>query len=270
MWRTIEIERWIGERRSSLAGAQDTARDIIRRVRTEGDGALFALAREFDRVEIEALAVSEEEREAAFELVDGRVTEALIQAEARITAFHELQKPPGLWMTEVEPGITLGVRTTPLARIGAYVPGGRAAYPTTALMCTIPARVAGVRSICCCSPPPIQPLTLVALEIAGVDEVYRVGGAQAIAAMAIGTETIAPVQKVVGPGNVYVTAAKQLLQGQVEIDFPAGPSEIAIVADGTADPRFIAADVLAQAEHDPHAAAVLVTTERDLALAVGT
>jgi len=270
MWRTIEIERWIGERRSSLAGAQDAARDIIRRVRTEGDGALFALAREFDRVEIEALAVSEEEREAAFELVDGRVTEALIQAEARITAFHELQKPPGLWMTEVEPGITLGVRTTPLARIGAYVPGGRAAYPTTALMCTIPARVAGVRSICCCSPPPIQPLTLVALEIAGVDEVYRVGGAQAIAAMAIGTETIAPVQKVVGPGNVYVTAAKQLLQDQVEIDFPAGPSEIAIVADGTADPRFIAADVLAQAEHDPHAAAVLVTTERDLALAVGT
>lgn len=270
MWRTIEIERWIGERRSSLAGAQDTARDIIRRVRTEGDGALFALAREFDRVEIEALAVSEEEREAAFELVDGRVTEALIQAEARITAFHELQKPPGLWMTEVEPGITLGVRTTPLARIGAYVPGGRAAYPTTALMCTVPARVAGVRSICCCSPPPIQPLTLVALEIAGVDEVYRVGGAQAIAAMAIGTGTIAPVQKVVGPGNVYVTAAKQLLQGQVEIDFPAGPSEIAIVADGTADPRFIAADVLAQAEHDPHAAAVLVTTERDLALAVGT
>ena len=270
MWRTIEIERWIGERRSSLAGAQDTARDIIRRVRTEGDSALFALAREFDRVEIEALAVSEEEREAAFELVDGRVTEALIQAEARITAFHELQKPPGLWMTEVEPGITLGVRTTPLARIGAYVPGGRAAYPTTALMCTIPARVAGVKSICCCSPPPIQPLTLVALEIAGVDEVYRVGGAQAIAAMAIGTETIAPVQKVVGPGNVYVTAAKQLLQDQVEIDFPAGPSEIAIVADGTADPRFIAADVLAQAEHDPHAAAVLVTTERDLALAVGT
>ncbi len=269
MWRAIEIERWIGERRSSVAGAQDAAQAIIGRVRSEGDRALYALAREFDRVELEALAVTEEEREAAFEVVDARVTEALIEAEARITAFHELQRPPGLWLTEVEPGITLGVRTTPLARIGAYVPGGRAAYPTTALMCTVPARVAGVKSICCCSPPPIHPLTLVALGIAGVDEVYRVGGAQAVAAMALGTETIAPVQKVVGPGNVYVTAAKQLLQGEVEIDFPAGPSEIAIVADGTADPLFVAADVLAQAEHDPHAAAVLLTTDGELAVAVG-
>ncbi len=161
------------------------------------------------------------------------------------------------------------MKTTPLDRIGAYVPGGRAAYPSTALMCTVPARVAGVRSICCCSPPPIHPLTLVALDIAGVGEIYRVGGAQAIAAMALGTESIAPVQKVVGPGNVYVTAAKQLLQDRVEIDFPAGPSEIAIVADATARPEFVAADVLAQAEHDPHAAALLVTTEPALARAVG-
>ena len=161
------------------------------------------------------------------------------------------------------------MKTTPLDRIGAYVPGGRAAYPSTALMCTVPARVAGVRSICCCSPPPIHPLTLVALDIAGVGEIYRVGGAQAIAAMALGTESIAPVQKVVGPGNVYVTAAKRLLQDQVEIDFPAGPSEIAIVADATARPEFVAADVLAQAEHDPHAAALLVTTEPALARAVG-
>ncbi len=269
MWSEIEIERWIGERRSSLAGARDAARTIVERVRTEGDAALYNLARQFDGVELSALAVTEDEFEAAYEAVDGRVAEALVEAEARITAFHELQRPPGLWLSEVEPGITLGVKTTPLARIGAYVPGGRAAYPSTALMCTVPARVAGVRSICCCSPPPIHPLTLVALDIAGVGEVYRAGGAQAIAAMALGTETIAPVQKVVGPGNVYVTAAKQLLQDQVEIDFPAGPSEIAIVADATATPAYIAADVLAQAEHDPHAAALLITTEPALADTVG-
>ena len=269
MWSEIEIERWIGERRSSLAGARDAARTIVERVRTGGDAALVDLARQFDGVELASLAVTEDEFAAAYDTVDGRVTEALVEAEARITAFHELQRPPGLWLSEVEPGITLGVKTTPLARIGAYVPGGRAAYPSTALMCTVPARVAGVRSICCCSPPPIHPLTLVALDIAGVGEVYRVGGAQAIAAMALGTETIAPVQKVVGPGNVYVTAAKQLLQDQVEIDFPAGPSEIAIVADATARPAYIAADVLAQAEHDPHAAALLVTTEPALATAVG-
>ena len=269
MWSEIEIERWIGERRSSLAGARDAARTIVERVRTGGDAALVDLARQFDGVELSGLAVTEDEFEAAYETVDGRVAGALVEAEARITGFHELQRPPGLWLSEVEPGITLGVKTTPLARIGAYVPGGRAAYPSTALMCTVPARVAGVRSICCCSPPPIHPLTLVALDIAGVHEVYRAGGAQAIAAMALGTETIAPVQKVVGPGNVYVTAAKQLLQDQVEIDFPAGPSEIAIVADATARPDYIAADVLAQAEHDPNAAALLVTTEPALADAVG-
>ncbi len=269
MWSAVEVERWIGGRRSSLAGARDTARAIVERVRAEGDAALVDLARQFDGVELRALAVTRDEREAAYEAVDSRITEALVEAEARITAFHELQRLPGLWLSEVEPGITLGVKTTPLDRIGAYIPGGRAAYPSTALMCTVPARVAGVRSICCCSPPPIHPLTLVALDIAGVEEIYRVGGAQAIAAMALGTGTIARVQKIVGPGNVYVTAAKQLLQDQVEIDFPAGPSEIAIVADATARPEYIAADVLAQAEHDPHAAALLITTEPALAEAVG-
>lgn len=269
MWSAIEVGSWIGERRSSLASARETARAIIERVRSEGDAALVDLARQFDGVELEALAVTDDEREAAYGAVDERVTGALVEAGARITAFHELQRPPGLWLSEVEPGITLGVKTTPIDRVGAYVPGGRAAYPSTALMCTIPARVAGVRSICCCSPPPIHPLTLVALDIAGVTEIYRAGGAQAIAAMALGTESIAPVQKVVGPGNVYVTAAKQLLQDQVEIDFPAGPSEIAIIADATARPAYVAADVLAQAEHDPHAAALLVTTEPALAEAVG-
>ena len=269
MWGPIEIDSWIGGRRTSLADARDAAAAIIGQVRTGGDGALRELTRRYDGVELGDLAVSDAEREAAYESVDPRVAEALVESEARITAFHELQRPPGLWLTEVEPGITLGARTTPLARVGAYVPGGRAAYPSTALMCVVPARVAGVPSICCCSPPPINPLTLVALDIAGIDEIYRVGGAQAIAAMALGTDSILPVQKVVGPGNIFVTAAKQLLQDEVEIDFPAGPSEIAIIADATARPGFIAADMLAQAEHDSHAAALLVTTDPELAREVG-
>jgi histidinol dehydrogenase len=269
MWSAIEIEGWVAARRSSVDEARDAARTIIERVRAGGDAALIDLAGQFDGVELRTLAVTDDEREAAYEAVDSRVTEALVEAEARITAFHELRRPPGLWLSEVEPGITLGVKTTPLDRVGAYVPGGRAAYPSTALMCTVPARVAGVRSICCCSPPPIHPLTLVALDIAGVTEIYRIGGAQAIAALALGTESIAPVQKVVGPGNVYVTAAKQLLQELVEIDFPAGPSEITIVADATARPEYIAADLLAQAEHDTHAAALLITTEPALADDVG-
>jgi histidinol dehydrogenase len=268
MWSAIEIEGWIRTRRHSLTGARDAAAAIIRRVEMGGDPALYDLARELDHVDLDALSVSNEERERAYDAVDSVVTEALVEAETRISAFHELQRPPGLWLSEAEPGITLGVKTTPLARIGAYIPGGRAAYPSTALMCTIPARVAGVAEICVCSPPPIHPLTLVALDIAGVDEIYRIGGAQAIAAMALGTESIAPVQKIVGPGNVYVTAAKQLLQDRVEIDFPAGPSEVAIIADHTGMPEFIAADVIAQVEHDPHAAAVLITTEPSLARAV--
>ncbi len=215
------------------------------------------------------LLVSDEEREEAYEKVETRLVESLIEAEARISSFHEMSRPEDIWLRQVSPGITLGVKTTALDRIGAYVPGGRAAYPSTALMCTVPARVAGVPSVCCCSPPPVHPATLIALDIAGVDEVYQVGGAQAIAAMALGTETIEPVQKIVGPGNVYVTAAKVLLREHAEIDFPAGPSEIAIIADGTADPEFIAADILAQAEHDPHAACVLITTDESIAKKTG-
>jgi histidinol dehydrogenase len=169
----------------------------------------------------------------------------------------------------MEPGIVLGVKTTALDRIGIYVPGGRAPYPSSALMCAVPAKVAGVREICACSPPPINPMTLVALDIAGVTEIYRSGGAQAIAAMAFGTETVKPVQKIVGPGNVYVTLAKMMLREKVEIDFPAGPSEIGIIADHTANPRIVAADVLAQAEHDPNAACILITTDKNLPGKVG-
>ncbi|MFA5314196.1 MAG: histidinol dehydrogenase, partial [Methanomassiliicoccales archaeon] len=188
----------------------------------------------------------------------------LHKAAENITRFHKLQKQSDIWFKEVEPGLILGVKTTPLERIGAYVPGGRASYPSTVLMCAIPAKVAGVKEVVLCTPPPVSPLTLVALDIAGVDEAYKVGGAQAIAGMALGTESIGKVQKIVGPGNVYVTMAKMILRDEVDIDFPAGPSEIAIMADASADASFIAADILAQAEHDPNSACILVSTDPSL------
>ena len=269
MWQALEIETWIAGRRSEIDRVRGPVSEIIARVRSEGDAALIDLTKRFDGIDLDEIAVSDEEREAAYDRVDAQLIESLAEAEARINRFHELQRGRDLWLQEMEPGITLGVRTTPLSRVGAYIPGGRAAYPSTALMCTVPAKVAGVREICCCTPPPTNPITLVALDIAGVDEIYRVGGAQAIAAMALGTETIPRVEKIVGPGNVYVTAAKMLLRDEAEIDFPAGPSEIAILADGTANPTFVAADILAQAEHDPNAACVLVTTDAVLADRVG-
>jgi histidinol dehydrogenase len=266
MWKALDVEAWVAGRQQSLDEARATAKEIIEKVRSRGDEALRELSR---HVKLTEIAVTDAEREAAYEQVETRVLEALIEAEARITRFHERQRPRDLWLEEMEPGIVLGVKTTPLDRVGLYIPGGRAPYPSSALMCAIPAKVAGVPEICACSPPPISPMTLVALDISGVTEIYRSGGAQAIAAMALGTETIPPVQKIVGPGNIYVTMAKMLLRETVEIDFPAGPSEVAVIADRTANPRIIALDILAQAEHDPNAACVLITTERALAERVG-
>jgi histidinol dehydrogenase len=266
MWKAVGIDAWLAGRKSSLEDARVTVTEIIERVRKNGDTALRELSRHYDLKEI---AVSDEERESAYDDVETKLVESLIEAHARIERFHELQKPKDLWLQEMEPGIVLGVKTTALDRVGIYVPGGRAPYPSSALMCTVPAKVAGVRQICACSPPPIHPMTLVALDIAGVTEIYRSGGAQAIAAMALGTETVRPVQKIVGPGNVYVTLAKMMLRENVEIDFPAGPSEIGIIADHTADPRIVASDVLAQAEHDPNAACILITTDRNLPGKVG-
>jgi len=266
MWKAVEIDEWLAGRISSLEEARATVTDIIDRVQNRGDAALRELSR---HVELKEIAVTDEEREAAYDDVETKIIESLVEAHARIERFHELQRPRDLWLEEVEPGIVLGMKTTPLNRVGIYVPGGRASYPSSALMCAVPARVAGVREVCACSPPPISPMTLVALDIAGVTEIYRSGGAQAIAAMALGTETIQPVQKIVGPGNIYVTLAKMMLREQVEIDFPAGPSEIGIIADHSADPLIVAADILAQAEHDPNAACVLITTDRRLPDKVG-
>ena len=209
MWQELEVGAWVASRKQSMEDVRAQVQEIIGRVRAEGDAALRALSR---HVKLEEIAVTDEEREAAYTEVDPEVTEALVEAEARITRFHELQRPRDLWLQEVEPGIILGMKTTPLDRVGIYVPGGRAPYPSSALMCAVPAKVAGVQEICACSPPPISPLTLVALDIAGVTEIYRSGGAQAVAAMAVGTETIPRVQKIVGPGNVFVTMAKVLLR----------------------------------------------------------
>ena len=269
MWQELNIEDWIAGRRSGLESGKEAASAIIEDVRSHGDEALIRLTRQFDGIELEELMVSEEEIEAAYDETDPKLVEALIEAETRISRFHEMQKKKELWLDEVEPGITLGIKTTPLERIGAYIPGGRASYPSTALMTGVPARIAGVREIVCTTPPPVHPLTLLACDIAGFTEIYRVGGAQAIAAMALGTETINPVQKIVGPGNIYVTGAKILLREFAEIDFPAGPSEIGIIADASANPAYIAADILAQAEHDPHAGCVLVTPDVKLAKLVG-
>jgi histidinol dehydrogenase len=263
MLQAIDVETWTAARRTNLEDAKRSAAEIIERVRREGDAALLEMARKYEP-DCDSIRVAREEIEAAYEQVDERLVEAVIEAEARIARFHERQKERDLWLEEAEPGILLGVKTTPIDRAGLYVPGRRAAYPSTALMNAVPAKVAGVASLCACSPPPILPLTLVACDIVGVDEVYRIGGAQAVAAMALGTETVRPCRKIVGPGNAYVTAAKMLLREHAEIDFPAGPSEIGIIADRSANPAFIAADILAQAEHDPDAACILIATDAAL------
>ncbi len=267
MWKAVEIDAWLGARKTSLEDARSTVTGIIGRVQNEGDAALRDFAKKY--CELGDIAVSDDEREAAYDQVDTKIVESLVEAEARIERFHERQRPRDLWLEEMDPGIVLGVKTTALHRVGIYIPGGRATYPSSALMCAVPARVAGVKEICACSPPPIKPLTLVALDIAGVTEIYNAGGAQAIAAMALGTESISPVQKIVGPGNIYVTLAKMMLREKVEIDFPAGPSEIGIIADATASPAIIAADILAQSEHDPNAACILITTDPGLPEKVG-
>lgn len=269
VWTALTLDTWLSRQQATLTDVTGAVQNIIDEVTGGGDEALFDLCERFDKIRLDHLRVSEDEIDEAYESVDPEIVEALTEAFSRIWTFHELQRQKDLWFSGTEDGITLGVKTTPLERIGMYVPGGRAAYPSTVLMCAVPAQVAGVNEIICCTPPPANPLTLVAADIAGVTDIYTVGGAQAIAAMALGTDTIRPVQKIVGPGNAYVTAAKMMLRGRVEIDFPAGPSEIAIIADHTARPDFVAADILAQSEHDPQAASVLITTDPSLPAQVG-
>ena len=264
MWKQVNEDFWNENRESKVGQVEDTVRDIIENVRQNGDEAIRELAKKFDHVDLDSIAVTREEIEEAYEKVSPELVEELENAAYNIQRFHEMQMPPGLWLREVEPGVTLGVKSTPLERVGCYIPGGRASYPSTVLMTVIPARVAGVDEVVICTPAPINPLTLVAADIAGADEIYKTGGAQAIAAMALGTESIEPVQKIVGPGNVFVTGAKMMLRNKVEIDFPAGPSEIGVLADDSAVPEYLAADLIAQAEHDPSSASILITCDPDL------
>ena len=195
MWKQLDIEQWCARRKGNLANAKGSVELIVEQVRKDGDKALFDLTAKFDKVQLSDLKVSRDQIGEAYQKVDPLLVGRLKEARDNIARFHQLQRQPEIWLREMEPGITLGVKTTPLDRIGAYIPGGRAVYPSTVLMCAVPARVAGVRSIVCCTPPPVNPLTLVAADIAGVDEIYSVGGAQAIAAMALGTRSIAPVQR---------------------------------------------------------------------------
>ncbi len=262
---------------SREVGIQDVlpqANEILMDVGENGDEALLRYTQKFDgaNLALEGLRVTQEEIEAAYGAVDERLLDSLMQAAENIIEFHNEQKEKDLWFTEVSPGVIVGQKVVPLDSVGAYVPGGRAAYPSSALMNVIPAKVAGVPRIVVCTPPKsdgtVTPLTLAAADMAGADEIYKVGGVQAIAAMAFGTDTIARVNKIVGPGNAYVTAAKMLVRGTVEIDFPAGPSEVLIIADRCADPAVLASDMIAQAEHDPHSIAVLVTEDELLANAV--
>lgn len=264
MWQQVNEDFWKENRESKVGQVEDTVREIIDDVRQNGDKALRDLAKKFDKIDLKDIAVSRDEIEEAYEKVSPELVEELENAAYNIQRFHEMQMPAGMWLREVEPGITLGVKSTPLERVGCYIPGGRASYPSTVLMTAIPAKVAGVDEVVMCTPAPINPLTLVAADIAGVDEIYKSGGAQAVAAMALGTESIEPVQKIVGPGNVFVTGAKMMLRNKVDIDFPAGPSEVGVLADESADVDFVAADLVAQAEHDPSSACLLVTSDPDL------
>jgi len=251
--------------RSSSADVAEDVRPIVESVRDGGDDVLREFTREFDGVEVENLRVTEDEIREAREMCDDDVLEAVEHAAERIRDFHEKQVRDD-W-SESDDGIEVGRRFVPLASAGAYVPGGGAAYPSTALMTVLPAKVAGVEKVVACTPPPVPDATLAALDVAGADAVYRVGGAQAIAGMAYGTETVDAVDAIVGPGNVYVTEAKRQVRDDdiVRIEFPAGPSEICVVADGTANPRHVAVDMLAQMEHDADASAVLVATDEELA-----
>ncbi|MDW7731446.1 MAG: histidinol dehydrogenase [Methanolobus sp.] len=259
-------------RGGELADVGETVATILRDVKENGDEALRSYTKKFDRADITDIEVSQEEIDEAVSSIDASLIKHLEFAAENIRKFHQAQMPEKMWFMELSPGIELGQKFTPLESVGAYVPGGRASYPSTALMTVIPARVAGVKHVVMCTPPgpdgKVNPLTLAAARVAGADHVYKVGGVQAVAAMAYGTESMRSVSKIVGPGNVYVTAAKMQVRDKAEIDFPAGPSEVLIIADDSADAVMVASDIIAQAEHDPSAVSVLVTTSEKLAAQV--
>lgn len=260
-----QFDALVDARRESDTDIVDTVRGIIAQVRTAGDGALADFTRRYDRHDLDTTGwqVTQAERNAALAGLDPELRRALELAAARITAYHEQQRPQDSDSVDAV-GVRLGARWRPVDAAGLYVPGGNAAYPSSVLMNAIPARVAGVDRVAMVTPTPggkVNPLVLAAAEIAGVSEVWRVGGAQAVAALAYGTDRIAPVDVVVGPGNAWVAEAKRQMFGVVGIDMVAGPSEILVIADGNNDPEWIAADLLSQAEHDPSSQSILITDD---------
>ncbi len=258
----------IFSRMADTVDVSDIVTDIINNVKENGDKALFEYCEKFDKAVLTCLEVSEEEIEEAFNTVEPEFLRILRTAEENIRKFHEKQVKTSFIINEKN-GVVTGQKITPIEKVGLYVPGGTAAYPSTVLMDSVPAKIAGCKEICIVTPPSkdgkVNPVILAAAKIAGVDRIFKVGGAQAVAALAYGTETIPNVDKIVGPGNAFVAEAKRQVFGMVSIDMIAGPSEILVVADGKSNPEFVAADLLSQAEHDKNASAVLVTDSMELA-----
>ena len=264
------LENLLKRSPNSYGKFESAVAEILLNIKTKGDEALFEYTKNFDKADINAdnIVVTEAEIEEAYSLVDPELIEVIRKAIVNIRSFHEKQKQYS-WFDSKPDGTILGQKVTALARVGVYVPGGKAAYPSSVLMNVLPAKVAGVEQIIMCTPPDkegkVYPTTLVAAKEAGVDVIYKAGGAQAVAAMAYGTKSIPKVDKICGPGNIYVALAKKAVFGYVSIDSVAGPSEILVIADETANPRYVAADLLSQAEHDEMASAILITTSEDFA-----
>ncbi len=261
-------EEEIFARNEAVLSVEETVSEILKNVKEKGDAALKEYTLRFDRAELEDFEVSAAEMKEALSKIEPSFLKILEEAAANIRRFHEQQKRSSFILNEKN-GVILGQKIVPLQRVGVYVPGGTAAYPSSVLMNVIPAKIAGCKNIVMVSPPDrngkISDVILAAAAVAGVDHIYKIGGAQAIGALAYGSESIPNVDKIVGPGNAYVAEAKRQVYGQVSIDMIAGPSEILIIADAASDPRFLAADLLSQAEHDKMASAVLVTDSKELA-----
>ncbi|OUO80256.1 histidinol dehydrogenase [Blautia sp. An249] len=264
------LENLLKRSPSQYGEYEERVNQILAKIKEEKDQALFAYTEAFDKVRItkDTIRVSDEEIEEAYGLVDPALIQVIRKSLENIRAYHERQRQNS-WFTSSEKGTMLGQKVIPMEKVGVYVPGGKAVYPSSVLMNIVPAKTAGVSRIIMTTPPgkdgKVNPSTLVAAKEAGADEIYKAGGAQAIAALAYGTESIPKVDKIVGPGNIYVALAKKAVYGHVSIDSVAGPSEILVLADETANPRYVAADLLSQAEHDEMASAILITTSRALA-----
>lgn len=264
----LNLEKELARSQFSYDDVNETVENILKDVKKRGDKALFEYTKKFDKVDLKTLEVSEKEIQKAFDTIDKELLEVIKYSHDNIKLFHERQVRNN-FIVKKENGISLGQIINPIEKVGLYVPGGTAAYPSTVLMNAVPAKIAGCKEIIMVTPPTsdgtILPSLLVAAKIAGVDRIFKVGGAQSIAALSYGTESIPKVYKIVGPGNIYVAMAKKMVYGEVSIDMIAGPSEVLIIADDSANPVHVAADLLSQAEHDKLAASILVTTSKELA-----